>query len=179
MFYEKAALKRSLILQKNCPDFRKKCLVWVHLCVKFSFKIKLKENLGEKNTKTFACGVLLLYLCMKRLLKCPYSKKPFLLWKILGCVPELLQHRLQHRCFHVNIAELLRTPILRNLYQRLFLSKVKTLWINDLFMIKWQALHLFILQQLEKAVWFNVFLKLTLTLIIPWPVWDSEMMLWC
>ena len=33
----------------------------------------------------------------------------------------LLKRRLQHRCFAVNIAKLLRTPILKNICERLFL----------------------------------------------------------
>ena len=38
---------------------------------------------------------------------------------------QLIKMRLQHRCFPVNIAKFLRAPILKNIYDRLFLVFVE------------------------------------------------------
>ena len=51
--------------------------------------------------------------------KTPALESLFKSCRILGL--QLYWKRLQHRCFPVNIAKFLRTPILKNIYQRLLL----------------------------------------------------------
>ena len=73
----------------------------------------------------------------------------------------LLKRRLQHRCFAVNIAKLLRTPILKNICERLFLYfrivKKKNLFWK---MKKWQIENLEKSEISEKLFWvFNFFLQ--------------------
>ena len=47
------------------------------------------------------------------------------LYQILFCLQtsNFIKKRLQHRCFHVNIAKFIRTPILKNICEWLLLSK--------------------------------------------------------
>ena len=53
------------------------------------------------------------------------AKKPVLgslFNRVGGFKTNFLKKRLQHRCFHVNIAKFLRTPILKNIYEQLLLE---------------------------------------------------------
>ena len=54
-----------------------------------------------------------------------------------GLHPATLQKRLQHRCFPVIVANLLRTPVLKNNCKRLFerfptwINNISTIWIEE------------------------------------------------
>ena len=71
---------------KKCPNFRKACPVCVHIWVEFSFKIQFKRY-WRKTPKFFPAESFFWLSYMKRLSKCPYSKKPPLPRKSPGCAP--------------------------------------------------------------------------------------------
>ena len=50
------------------------------------------------------------------------TRKP-ISWSLKAC--NFIQKRLQHRCFQVDIANFLITPILKNICERLFLNVIK------------------------------------------------------
>ena len=69
---------------------------------------------NRKNKKLFSCGALLLYVVIKFLLKCPYSKKRVLPPKIPGCTPITFSLTF-HPNFHPSILVFANLPIYRKL----------------------------------------------------------------
>ena len=68
----------------KCLDFGKKSPACVHLWIKFSFKMQFYQYFWEKQ-QTFSCFFCMSY--MKRLTKCPYSKKPKPSHRVPCCPP--------------------------------------------------------------------------------------------
>ena len=67
---------------KKYTDFGKKCPFYVHLWAKLSFKMHFYKNISEKKHPFISSFCM---SCMKRLSKCPYSKKRLLPRKSPGC----------------------------------------------------------------------------------------------
>ena len=108
----------------------------------FSRKLKLVCFLGEFNFSYFSSINLSEW---PRLRKHDFTsvdvlnKKRFIYWK-------LMKKRLQHSYFPVNIARILRTSILRNIYEKLLL--------NNYISINSSNFRLF--QKTLKIIWKNV-----------------------
>ena len=84
-----------------------------------------------------------------------------------------IKKRLRQRFLPVNILEIFRKTYFEEHLPTTASIQGQNFLNNDLFMIKGQVaflvttLHPSFFQQLKKAAWFKVFLKLTLTLTIP------------
>ena len=77
---------------------------------------------------------------------------------------DFIEKRLQHRCFPVNIAKFLRTPILKNICERLLLEIfqntyfVEQLWTaaSDWLLISYRQLPANPFQIMEPALWTEI-----------------------
>ena len=118
VFYKKDVLK-------NFAEIPKKTICW-SLSIKFQAATSVKVKRNDLKQVFSSQKQPPVVFCKKRVLKSFHRKTPVLgsLFNIVVGLQafNFIIKRLQHKCFPVNIAKLLRTPVLKNICEQLLLS---------------------------------------------------------